>query len=98
MLDLAQESIRVFEDMVLLKGQTADPFQGLHSQERIALTHLGQVASIKELEELNGKLNVADAAVPRFDLCLADSGSQGLMFNAPLDDFDFIDFRKTQIL
>ena len=65
---LAQEAVGVVEDAVLLVGQAAGPLQGLQRQERVALAHLGQVAAVEELQELDGELDVADAAAAGLDL------------------------------
>ena len=67
-LGLAQKAIGVVEDAIFLIGQAADVLQGLHGLERVALADLGQVAAVEQLQELDGELDVADAAVAGLDL------------------------------
>ena len=71
MLGLAQEAVGVVEDAVFLIGQAADVFQGLQGQERVALADVRQVAAVEQLQELDGELDVADAAVAGLDLGVA---------------------------
>src|SRR5206468_1968077 len=90
--------VGVVEDAVLLVGQAADLFEGLHRRERVALPHLVQVAGVEELEELDGELDVADAAMPGLDLGAADAGVTRLLLDAALQRLDLVDLRETQIL
>src|SRR5262249_29404743 len=75
----------------------ANTFQGLHGQQGVALTDLGQVAAVKQLEELDGELNIADAAVASLDLGVADAGSAGLLLDLSLEGLDVIDLREAQV-
>src|SRR5206468_11818575 len=95
---LAQKSISVFENLVLLGGQAADLFQRLHGEQSVPLPNLRQVAAVEELEKLNGKLDVPDAAVAGLDLLITDSGTSDLLLDAPLERLDLVDFRETQVL
>ena len=67
-LGLAQEAIGVVEDAIFLIGQAAGVFEGCQGQEGVALAELGQVAAVEELQELDGELDVADAAASGLDL------------------------------
>ena len=67
-LGLAEEAVGLFQDVVLLVGEAADLGESVEGEEGVALADLGQVAAVEELEELDGELDVADAAVPGLDL------------------------------
>src|ERR1700732_2271086 len=98
MLRFAQKPISIIQDMVFLGGQTADSLQGLHRQKGVPLANLGQVASVEELQELNGKLDIPDAAMPGLDIRLPRAASPGLVFDPAFEGLDLIDFREAQIL
>src|SRR5437899_12637406 len=98
MLGLAQKSVGILEYLVLLGGQAADLFQRLHGEQSVPLPNLRQVAAVEELEKLNGKLDVPDAAVAGLDFLITDSGPTDLLFDAPLERLDLVDFRETQVL
>ena len=97
-LGLAQEAVGVVEDAIFLVGQAADLLQGLQGQQRVALADLGQVAAVEQLQELDGELDVADAAVAGLDLGVAVAGPAGLVLDAPLQRLDLVDLGEAEIL
>src|SRR5690242_537865 len=97
MLDLAQEAIGVIENAVFLIGQTADALQRGQGKQGVALTHFRQIAAVEQLQELDGELDVTDAALAGLDLGAAEAGPAGLVLDAPLDRFDFVDLGETEI-
>src|SRR5439155_18545124 len=92
------KAICVFENLIFLGGQAADLFQRLHGEQSVPLPNLRQVAAVEELEKLNGKLDVPDVAVAGLNLLITDSRSVDLLFDAPLERLDLVDFRETQVL
>ena len=96
-LGLAQEAVGIVEDAVLLVGEAAGALQGLQGQQRVALAHLGQVAAVEELQELDGELDVADAAAAGLDLGGADAALAGLLLDAPFQRLDLVDLGERQI-
>ena len=61
-LDLPQERVVLFEDRPLLVRQAAGPIQLGQGFQRVAGSQLGQIAAVEQLQELDGELDVADAA------------------------------------
>ncbi len=97
-LGLAQEAVGVVEDAIFLIGQAADVFEGVQGLEGVALAHVGQVAAVEQLQELDGELDVADAAVAGLDLVVAVAGLPGLLLDAPLQRLDLVDLGDAEIL
>src|SRR5205823_14124022 len=95
MLGLTQKAICVFENLIFLGGQAAGLFQRLHGEQSVPLPNLRQIAAVEELEKLNGKLDVPDAAVAGLSLLITDFRSADLLFDAPLERLDLVDFRDT---
>ena len=96
-LGLAQKAISVVEDAILLIGQAADALQACMASKRVALTHLGQVAAVEQLQELDGEFDVANAAVSGLDLVALTPAWLGLLLDAPLQRLDLVDLGECQI-
>src|SRR5207253_5204373 len=77
--------------------QAAYLLEGLQGQEGVALAHFRQVPAVQQLQELDGEFDVVDAAVTGLDLRVTGSCLSRLLFDAPLQGFDLIDFSKTQV-
>src|SRR5439155_15590701 len=98
MLRLAQEAIGILEDVVFLGAEAADPFEGLHGQQGVALADFREVAAVEQLEKLNGELNITNAAVAGFCVEITGTGLGGLVLDAAFDRLDLVDLAETQIL
>src|SRR5262249_60761161 len=88
----------VLEELGLLVGEAARPFQSLHRQQRVPLAHLGDAAAVQKLQELDGELDVADAAAAGLDVVVAAAGAAGLLLDAPLQRLDLVDLAEAQVL
>src|SRR5690349_11888713 len=95
--DLAQKAIGIVENAILLIGEASHPFQSGQRQQGIALPKFRQVAAVEQLQELEGELNIADAAASGLDLGGADAGLAGLVLDAPLHHLDLVDLGETEI-
>ena len=57
----------------------------------------GRSPPFEQLQELDGELDVADAAVAGLDLGVARAGPAGLLLDAPLDGLDLVDLGEAQV-
>src|SRR4051812_29465105 len=96
-LDAAQESVGVLQYPVFLIGQAPGMSQCLRRLERIALANLGEIAAVEQLQKLNSKFHIADAADARFDLDVASSITVRFLLDATLQSLDAVDFAKGQV-
>ena len=92
MLDLAQKSIGVIKHAIFEIGQATGFFQGAHRFERIRLPNLGQIAAVGELQKLNRKFDVANAAVTGLDFRIAFAILSRLEFDLAFERLDLVDF------
>src|SRR6266852_4215736 len=83
--------------MIFLVAQAAYLLESLHGQEGVALAYFGQVPAVQQLQELDCKLDIANASVPRFHFRIVGAGLSGLLLDAALDGLDFVDFTEAQI-
>jgi hypothetical protein len=95
--NLTQEAIGVIQRPVFRVGQAADLFERPHRLERVAQADVGQVAAVGELQELDGELDVADAAVPRLDLGVAFAELARFVLDLALEGLDLVDLRHAEI-
>ena len=81
-LDFAQQAIGLEQHLVFLIAEAADSFERLEGLDGVALPDLDQVAAVEELEELDGELDVANAAVAGLDLAIAGTSDAVMMVEA----------------
>src|SRR5690606_35687345 len=67
-LDLPQEAVVFFQDQPLLVRQAAALLELGDGQQRVAHPQLREIAAVEQLQELDGELDVADAAVAGLDV------------------------------
>ena len=56
----------------------------------ISPNQTAEIAAIKQLQKLNREFDIADAAVPGFDLGVANTPLAGLLLDAPLEFADLL--------
>src|SRR5258708_4529274 len=96
-LDLAQEAIGVIESAILRVGQAANLLERPHRLERVGKANVRQVAAVGKLQELDGELDIADAAVPGLDLGVALAELAGLLLDLAFEGLDLVDLRDAQV-
>ncbi len=96
-LDPPEESVCVVHDVPFLGAEAADPLELRDGVERVAAAHLGVLAAMEELEELDDELDVADAAAAGLDLDLGRPGRDGALLDPPLEGLDLGDLRGGEV-
>jgi hypothetical protein len=66
MLDGAQETVAFPQDDGFLRGEEPFPTQTLQSLQRVARAHRGMLTTDQQLQQLHGKLDIADTPFPDF--------------------------------
>ena len=79
-------------------GQAAGDFQRFQRQQRVPLAHRGQVAAVEQLQELDGELDVADAAAAGLHLRSRRSPTRpALLLDLPLQRLDLVDLGEAEV-
>ena len=103
-LGLAEEPVRVGQDVRLVRGEAPGDLQRLQGQECVPLADRRQVAAVEQLQELHGVLDVADAAAAGLHVdrvggrSLAVAARLGPLLHLPLQRLDLVDLGEAEVL
>jgi len=98
MLGLAEEAIRIREDVGFLGGEAACDFQGFEGEQRGLLADGGEIATVEELEELDGVLDVADAAAAGLHVLVVAAAAGGFLLHLAFQGLHLVDLGEAEIL
>jgi hypothetical protein len=96
-LHLAEETVVVLQDGLLLMRQAARRGEPLDGDERVARSDLSDGAAVEELEELNDELDIANSAAARLHVPFRDARVLGVLLDLSLEPLDAGDVGEAQV-